>query len=69
MTPAASPITVAWWRRRMAARGTLARPSLNSAFLVVEAILHGATLTNNKTILGAATSGGSTFVEVCRGDW
>ena len=39
-------------------------PSLNTAFLEVEAILHGATLTNNKTILGAATSGGSTFVDV-----
>ena len=39
-------------------------PSFNAASLDVEAIFDGATLTNNKTILGAATSGGSTFVEV-----
>jgi hypothetical protein len=40
---------------------SLKAASRNFASLFVEA---GGTLTNNKTILGAATSGGTTFVEV-----
>jgi hypothetical protein len=44
-------------------QGHISGPPVDIAVLFV----NGATVTNNKTILGAATSGGSTFVEVDAG--